>query len=84
VLADPTRVQILRALAKEELCVCDLAQSVSLSVSATSHQLKLMRDLRLVRYRMDGKLAFYSLRDPFLVALLEDCARHVTDGEEVA
>ncbi|MCA9631186.1 MAG: winged helix-turn-helix transcriptional regulator [Myxococcales bacterium] len=81
VLAHPTRVRILRALAKEELCVCDLAQVLGLSISATSHQLRTMRTMKLVRYRMDGKLAYYSLRDPFVVALLEDGVRHLT-GEE--
>lgn len=82
VLAHPTRVRILRALAKEELCVCDLAQVLGLSISATSHQLRAMRSMKLVRYRMDGKLAYYSLRDPFVVALLEDGVRHLTGEEE--
>lgn len=82
VLAHPTRVRILRALAKEELCVCDLAQVLGLSISATSHQLRTMRTMKLVRYRMDGKLAYYSLRDPFVVALLEDGVRHLTGEEE--
>ena len=79
VLAHPTRVRILRALAKEELCVCDLSQVLGLSVSATSHQLRAMRTMKLVRYRRDGKLAYYSLRDPFVAALLEDGVRHLTD-----
>lgn len=82
VLAHPTRVRILRALAKEELCVCDLAQALSLSISATSHQLRALRSMRLVRYRMDGKLAYYSLRDPFVRALLEDGVRHLTGEAE--
>jgi len=82
VLAHPTRVRILRALAREELCVCDLAQALGLSISATSHQLRTMRQMKLVRYRMDGKLAYYSIRDPFVVALLDDGVRHLL-GEEV-
>ena len=81
-LAHPTRVRILRALASEELCVCDLAQVLGFSVSATSHQLRTMRQMKLVRYRMEGKLAYYSLRDPFVLALLDDGVRHLT-GEEV-
>ena len=83
VLAHPTRIRILRALAKEELCVCDLAQVLGMTVSAASHQLRALRGMRLVRYRMDGKLAYYSLRDPFVLALLEDGIRHLRgDGDE--
>mgnify|MGYP001814296215 FL=1 len=80
VLAHPTRVRILRALAKEELCVCDLAQVLGMTVSAASHQLRMLRGMRLVRYRMEGKLAYYSLRDPFVLALLEDGIRHLTSN----
>lgn len=83
-LSHPTRVRVLRALAMEELCVCDLAQVLSLSVSATSHQLRALRAMRLVRFRMDGKLAYYSLRDPFVRALLEDGVRHLTRPSEDA
>lgn len=83
VLAHPTRVRILRALAIEELCVCDLAQVLGLSISAVSHQLRAMRQMKLVRCRMEGKLAYYSLRDRFVLALLEDAVRHL-DGEEAA
>ncbi len=80
-LAHPTRVRILRALAHEELCVCDLSQVLGLSMSATSHQLRAMRNSRLVRHRTEGKLAYYSLRDPFVIALLDEGVRHVrADG----
>lgn len=79
ILAHPTRIKILWALASEELCVCDLAQVLGMSVSAVSHQLRAMRQLKLVRYRMDGKLAYYSLRDRFVLALLEDGLRHLVD-----
>ena len=78
ILAHGTRVRILRALAREELCVCDLAQVLGLSISATSHQLRTMRNMRLVRFRMEGKLAYYRLEDPFVRALLEDGERHLT------
>lgn len=80
VLAAPTRVHILRALSREELCVCDLSELLGLSISATSHQLQALRRARVVRHRAEGKLAYYSLRDPFILALLDDCVRHVTDG----
>ena len=77
VLAHPTRVRIIQALAAGELCVCELSQVLGLSVSATSHQLHLLRTRRLVRPRAEGKLMHYSLTDPFVVALLKDCTRHV-------
>lgn len=79
ILAHPTRIKILRALASEELCVCDLAQVLGMSVSAVSHQLRSMRQQKLVRYRMEGKLAYYSLRDRFVLALLDDGLRHLAD-----
>jgi len=81
VLGHPTRVRIILALSREELCVCDLAQVLGLSVSATSHQLRSMRRMRLVQYRTEGKFAYYSLCDPFVAALLDDCVQHLS-GEE--
>ncbi len=78
VLAHPTRVRIVRALVLGELCVCDLAEVVGLSISATSHQLQMMRRAGLLRHRSEGKQVFYRLCDAFLPALLEDGVRHVT------
>jgi len=61
-LGDPTRLKILLALSHgEELCVCDISHVIGLSVSATSHQLRLLRNLNLVKYRTDGKMAYYVL-----------------------
>ena len=60
-LADPSRLKILLAISREELCVCDVSHVVGLSVSATSHQLRLLRNLGIVTYRNDGKMAYYSL-----------------------
>jgi len=77
VLAHPTRVRIIQALAAGELCVCELSEVLGLSVSATSHQLHLLRNLRLVRARSEGKLVHYTLSNPFVVALLEDSTRQV-------
>jgi DNA-binding transcriptional ArsR family regulator len=62
-LSDPTRVRLLHALSREELCVCDLSKVAGRSMPATSQQLQLLRRLGLVKYRMDGKLAYYSLAD---------------------
>lgn len=62
VLGDPTRLKILLTLShREELCVCDISHVIGLSVSATSHQLRLLRNLNLVNYRTDGKMAYYAL-----------------------
>lgn len=78
-LAHPTRVRLIRALASGELCVCEISEVVGLSVSATSHQLHQLKDLRIVRSRSEGKLVHYSLHSPFIVSLLDDCARHLTE-----
>jgi len=74
-LADPTRLRILLALARGELCVCDVSHVIGLSVSATSHQLRLLRDRGIVRSRSDGKMAYYSLSDtPALACIRERVA----------
>ena len=63
-LADRTRLKILYALRKgEELCVCDVAHVLGMSISAASHHLRKLRDLRILGYRNDGKMAYYSIRD---------------------
>lgn len=81
-LGDPTRVRILDALSHGELCVCDLAAVLSLSQSAVSHQLRLLRGLRLVRARREGRMIFYALDDLHVVDLLRQGLKHV--GEAVA
>ena len=75
-LGDPTRVRILDALSHGELCVCDLAAVLGLSQSAVSHQLRLLRGLRLVRPRRDGRVVFYSLDDQHLMAILRQTLQH--------
>jgi predicted Rossmann fold nucleotide-binding protein DprA/Smf involved in DNA uptake len=62
-LADATRLKILVSLTHGELCVCDIAHVLGLSVSATSHQLRQLRNLGLVRFRNDGRMAYYSLSE---------------------
>jgi DNA-binding transcriptional ArsR family regulator len=81
-LGDPTRVRILDALSHGELCVCDLAAVLKLSQSAVSHQLRLLRGLRLVRPRRDGRVVFYSLDDQHIIAIFKQTLQHV--GETVA
>lgn len=60
-LADPSRLRVLLALSHEELCVCDVSHVIGLSMSATSHQLRILRNLNLVNYRTDGRMSYYSL-----------------------
>ncbi len=78
-LGDPTRVRVLDALSHGELCVCDLASLLSLSQSATSHQLRLLRTLRLVRPRRAGRMVFYALDDRHIVTLFRQGLRHVEE-----
>jgi len=79
-LGDPTRVRVLDALSHGELCVCDLAQLLGLSQSATSHQLRLLRALRLVRSRRAGRMVFYTLDDRHIVTLFRQGLRHVEEA----
>lgn len=65
-LSDPTRIRLLHALSRAELCVCDLSKVADRSMPATSQQLQLLRRLRLVKYRAEGKLAYYSLADEWV------------------
>ncbi len=79
VLADPGRIRLLQALAVTELCVCDLATLLGASSSAVSHQLRLLRAARLVRYRKEGKMTYYALDDDHIRALLAEGLRHVEE-----
>ena len=78
-LSDPTRVRIVDALTHGERCVCDLAGLVGLSESAVSHQLRLLRQARLVRVRRAGRQAFYALDDHHVVGLVHDTRKHVEE-----
>ncbi len=79
-LSDPTRVRIISALAGQELCVFDLARLLGLTASAISHQLRLLRGQRLVKYRKEGKVAYYSLDDDHIRNLMDECIKHVSVG----
>ena len=79
VLGDPTRVRILDALASGELCVCDIASLVGISESAVSHQLRLLRSMRLVRPRRAGRLVYYAVDDHHILALLNQAMTHVEE-----
>lgn len=77
-LSDPTRARVLFALSKAELCVCDLAALLGMSMSAVSHQLRILRHLGLVKYRKEGRMAYYSLDDEHASTLLTQALEHVT------
>jgi ArsR family transcriptional regulator len=79
-LGDPTRLKICLALGKEELCVCDIAALLSLTDSAVSHQLRMLKTMRLVKYRKDGKMVYYSLDDDLVEELIELGERHVNEA----
>jgi len=78
-LSDKTRVKILHALSKEELCVCDISAVLDMSISAVSHQLRVLRNTKLVKYRRDGKIVYYSLDDDHVVQLLKMAYEHVKE-----
>ena len=77
VLGDPTRVKILQVLSKRELCVCDISAVIGMGQSAVSHQLRALRNARLVKYRREGKMVWYSLDDEHIAGLLTQGIEHV-------
>lgn len=79
VLGDPTRVRILDALSTGELCVCNIASLVGISESAVSHQLRLLRSMRLVRSRRAGRLVYYAVDDHHILELLHQALTHVEE-----
>jgi DNA-binding transcriptional ArsR family regulator len=81
VLGDQTRIKLLSLLCREEeLCVCDIAEALGMGQSAISHQLRVLRNARLVKFRKDGKEAFYSLDDDHVVKLMMQGLEHVLHG----
>jgi DNA-binding transcriptional ArsR family regulator len=81
ILGDPTRIKILHALFKRELCVCDIVAVVAMEQSAVSHQLRLLRGARLVKYRKEGKMVWYSLVDKRISLLLAQGIEHIKHGD---
>ena len=79
VLGDPTRVRIIEVLSGGELCVCDIASLVAISESAVSHQLRLLRNMRLVRARRAGRQVYYTIDDQHILSLFQQGLRHVTE-----
>ena len=78
-LGDATRIRIVLALTREELCTCDLSKLVGLSVSAVSHQLRVLKDRRIVAYRKEGKNVFYRVDDDHIRAIVEIALTHLKE-----
>ena len=78
-LADETRTKILYLLSRQELCVCDLAYLLDMTLPAVSHHLRLLKTMRLIRSRREGKQVFYTLDDDHVVALIEVAREHYID-----
>ena len=79
-LSDPSRVRIVSALASGEMCVCNIAAAVGMSDSAVAHQLRALRDSRLVQFEKRGGEAFYSLQSPHIASLFAEGIKHTSDG----
>jgi DNA-binding transcriptional ArsR family regulator len=77
-LSDPTRLRIISALNESELCVCDLAVVLGMTQSAISHQLRLLRNLGLVKFRKEGRIVYYSLDDEHIRDLFRRGLEHIT------
>jgi DNA-binding transcriptional ArsR family regulator len=78
-LSEPTRVKILHALSNSELCVCDISAILDMSISAVSHQLRVLRNMRLVKFRKSGKMVYYSLDDKHIGKLFKIAHEHVSE-----
>lgn len=79
VFGDPTRIRILYTLSKEELCVQDIADRLSMTQSAISHQLRILKQMSLVKFRRDGKTIYYSLADDHVATIMNQGLEHVCE-----
>lgn len=79
VFGDPTRIKIIWALFKSEMCVCDLTALLNISQSAVSHQLRTLKNARLVKFRREGKVVYYSLDDDHIKDILSQGLNHITE-----
>ena len=78
-MGDPTRIKIIYSLREQELCVCDLSEILNMSSSAVSHQLRILRNMNLVKYRKEGRSVFYSLDDDHVMCLFSQGLEHVLE-----
>lgn len=79
VFGDSTRIKILYVLFQSEMCVCDIAQLLNMSQSAISHQLRVLKQAQLVKYRREGKTVFYSLADSHVTTILNQGLEHIEE-----
>ena len=79
ILGDGTRMSILFAIDKEPMCVCDIAELLSMTKSAVSHQLKILRQSSLIKYKKSGKNVFYSLADEHVRDIIEKALEHIKE-----
>ena len=79
IFGDPTRIRILSTLAKNELCVQDIADELSMTQSAISHQLRVLKQSALVKFRREGKTIFYSLADDHVATIMAQGLEHVCE-----
>lgn len=80
-IGDPTRIKILYALKERELCVCDLSELLEMSSSAISHQLRILRNNKLVKFRKEGRSVYYSLDDDHVLLLFCQGLEHVLEDK---
>lgn len=79
VLGDETRTKIVYLLSEKELCVCDIAEILEMTLPAISHHLRLLKTLRLVKYRRDGRMVYYSLDDNHIVNIIKEAQEHFAE-----
>ena len=79
IFGDTTRIKILYVLLEAEICVCDIAQMLNMSMSAISHQLRVLKQARLVKYRREGKTVFYSLSDDHVKTIISQGMDHILE-----
>lgn len=79
VFGDSTRIKILYALFEAELCVCDISKLLGLTQSAVSHQLRVLKNSRLVKFRRDGKTVYYSLADGHVRKIIAQGMEHINE-----
>lgn len=79
VFGDATRIRILCVLLESEMCVCDLAEVLGMTQSAISHQLRVLKQMKLVKNRREGKTVFYSLADGHIQSIISQGMEHITE-----
>lgn len=79
VFGDSTRIKILYVLFESEMCVCDIAQVLNMSSSAISHQLRVLKNSQLIKFRREGKSIFYSLADEHVRTILDQGIEHICE-----